>query len=114
MSALLTKTVCAQSQIVIDTTCIKTEQLRKLVIDARKSKIQDKQIENLKTRLLNDSLIIRNDSILIDNKTQEIERKAVKIDELNAEIKKEKVKAGIWKATSGILGLVTLRLIFKQ
>jgi hypothetical protein len=45
---------------------------------------------------------------------REIERKAVQIDELNAEIKKEKVKTGIWKATSGILGLVALRLIFKQ
>ena len=87
--------------------------MQKLVIDARKSKIQAEQIENLNQRLLNDSIIIRNDSIIIENKTREIERKAVQIDELNATIKKEKVKSVIWKVSSGILGLVCIRLIFK-
>lgn len=105
---------CAKSQTNIDTTCIKTEQLRKILKDAKKSQIQEQQIDILKQRILNDSTIIRNDSVIIENKTREIAQKEEEIEDLNRSVKMEKLKKQVWKASSGLLGLICIRLIFKN
>lgn len=99
------KTVYGQSQ--TDTTCIKTEQLRKIVKDARKSKIQAEQIDNLNDRLYNDSLIILNDGIIIDNQKEEIEG-------LKKAHKGERVKAVIYKCTTSIFAMLWFVAIIRD